>query len=154
VDVIFGIAACTGMDIIKVPGATGFIDTNYEGKASAAIDAVKNRDFVFLHVEAIDECSHMGRLDLKLKAIEDFDSRIVGPVMKALKNDNITFAVLPDHYVPIKVRKHTRTPAPVAICGPRISPDTISFYSETLAPKGSLGLMKKDQLMKKILGIQ
>ncbi len=151
VDVIFGIAACTGMDIIKVPGATGFIDTNYEGKAEAAVEALAGHDFVYLHVEAIDECSHMGRLDLKLKAIEDFDSRIVGPVTRALEGQPVRFAILPDHPVPIKLRKHTRTPVPVAICGPGINPDGVERYSESLAPKGSLGLMRKDELMRRIL---
>ncbi len=154
VDVIFGIAVCTGMDVIKVPGATGFIDTNYEGKASAAINAIKDHDFVYLHVEAIDECSHMGRLDLKLKAIEDFDSRIVGPVISALKGEELTFAVLPDHPVPLNLRKHTRTPVPVAICGPGIKSDDIHKYSEKLAIKGSLGMMRNDELMRKILGLK
>ncbi|HOK05201.1 MAG TPA: cofactor-independent phosphoglycerate mutase [Victivallales bacterium] len=153
VDVIMGIAACTKMTIIKVPGATGFIDTNYEGKAQAAIKALEEYDFVYLHVEAIDECSHMGKLDLKLKAIEDFDSKIVGPVFDSLstKYNNIRFAVLPDHPVPIKLRKHTRTPVPVAICGHGIVPDDIKFYSENLAPKGALGQMKNDELMRKII---
>jgi 2,3-bisphosphoglycerate-independent phosphoglycerate mutase len=153
VDVIFGIAACTGMDAIRVPGATGFIDTNYEGKAMAAIKAIENYDFVYLHVEAMDECSHMGRLDLKLMAIEDFDTKIVGPVITALKHKPINFAVLPDHPVPIKLRKHTRTPVPVAICGPKIIPDKIMSYSERLAVKGKLGVMKNDELMKKIFDI-
>lgn len=152
VDVIFGIAASIGMDIVRVPGATGFIDTNYEGKAEAAIKALSDHDFVYLHVEAIDECSHMGNLDLKLKAIEDFDKKIVGPVMNAFSGEKVRFAVLPDHPVPIKLRKHTRTPVPVAICGEGISSDNIQFYSEQLARNGSLGLLQKDELMKRLLG--
>lgn len=154
VDVIFGLGICAGMDIIKVPGATGFIDTNYAGKAEAAIHALKDHDFIYLHVEAIDECSHMGRLDLKLKAIEDFDSKIVGPVMEALKYmEDISYAILPDHPVPVKIKKHTRTPVPVAIMGPHIKPDAVQVYSENSAQQGSLGFMKEAELMKILMNI-
>ncbi|MFA6568295.1 MAG: cofactor-independent phosphoglycerate mutase [Victivallales bacterium] len=153
VDVIFGLAICSKMDIVRVPGATGFTDTNYKGKAEAAVKALKDHDFVYLHVEAIDECSHMGDLKLKMQAIRDFDSKIVGPVMSALKGQNITFAVLPDHPVPIRLRKHTRTPVPFAICGNHIIPDSLKAYSETLAPKGSLGHFKGDGLMKLVLNL-
>lgn len=153
VDVIFGIAICAKMDIIRIPGATGFIDTNYKGKADAAVKALEDHDFVYLHVEAIDECSHMGDLKLKMQSIRDFDSKIVGPVMSALKGRDVTFAVLPDHPVPIRLRKHTRTPVPFAICGKHIRKDSLVSYSETLAPKGSLGYLKGDELMKLVLGI-
>ncbi|MCP4181258.1 MAG: cofactor-independent phosphoglycerate mutase [bacterium] len=154
VDVIQGIGICSDMEVIKVPGATGFIDTNYEGKAEAAVNALKTHDFVYLHVEAIDECSHMGRLDLKLKAIEDFDTKIVGPVLKTFENDNnISFAVLPDHPVPLNLKKHTRTPVPVAVMSTAVKPDSIKTYSEKNALKGSLGLLKKDELMKLLLDL-
>jgi len=154
VDVIFGIGICAGMDIIKVPGATGFIDTNYAGKVDAAIHALKDHDFVYLHVEAIDECSHMGRLDLKLKAIEDFDSKIVGPVLnKLMYVKNISYALLPDHPVPIKLRKHTRTPLPCAVMGPHITPDSVQSFSENEAAHGSLGFIKDDELMKILMAI-
>ena len=154
VDVIFGLAICSKMDVIRVPGATGFTDTNYKGKAEAAVKALKDHDFIYLHVEAIDECSHIGDLELKMQAIKDFDSKIVGPVMSALKGEDITFAVLPDHPVPIKLRKHTRTPVPFAICGKHITPDSLKAYSETLAPKGSLGHFKGDGLMKLVLNLR
>ncbi len=153
VDVIFGIAECAGMKVIKVPGATGFIDTNYEGKAEAAIKALNSHNFVFLHVEAIDECSHIGDLNLKMKAISDFDSRIVGPVMRELKGQDVTFAVLPDHPVPIKLRKHTRTPVPVAICGKHITADAVKKYSERLALSGGLGHFKGDEFMRKVFNL-
>jgi 2,3-bisphosphoglycerate-independent phosphoglycerate mutase len=153
VDVIFGLAICSKMDVIRVPGATGFTDTNYKGKAEAAVKALKDHDFIYLHVEAIDECSHMGDLKLKMQAIKDFDSKIVGPVMSALKGQDITFAVLPDHPVPIKLRKHTRTPVPFAICGKHITPDSLKTYSETLAPQGGLGYFKGDGLMKLVLAV-
>lgn len=155
VDVIFGIGICAGMDIIKVPGATGFIDTNYAGKVEAAINALKDHDFVYLHVEAIDECSHMGRLDLKLQAIEDFDSKIVGPVLEALKYvENISYALLPDHPVPVKLRKHTRTPVPAAIMGSHIKPDVVQVFSEEAASQGSLGFIKDAELMKLLMGLK
>jgi len=153
VDVIKGLGKCTGMTVIEVPGATGYVDTNYEGKARAAIEALKTHDFVYLHVEAIDECSHEGNLDLKMQAIADFDRRIVAPVLAALKDENINFAVLPDHPVPIEIRKHTTDPVPVAICGPGIKPDEVQKFSESEASKGRLGFMQGDQLMKILLGI-
>lgn len=153
VDVIFGIARCAGMGVIKVPGATGFVDTNYEGKAAAAVRALADHDFVFLHVEAIDECGHMGDLPLKMQAIRDFDARIVGPVMQALDGQGCAFAVLPDHPVPVRLRKHTRTPVPVAICGPHIAPDPIRQYSETLAPGGALGHLRGDGVMRRLFAM-
>jgi 2,3-bisphosphoglycerate-independent phosphoglycerate mutase len=154
VDVITGLGRCMGMDIINVPGATGYIDTNYAGKAEAAVKALKNHDLVYLHVEAIDECGHEGNLELKMKAIEDFDSKIVGPVMNAMDKTDTVFAVLPDHPVPIKLRKHTRTPVPVAICGPHISPDGVRSYTEKSSIGGALGLMREDEFIKLVLNIR
>jgi 2,3-bisphosphoglycerate-independent phosphoglycerate mutase len=151
VDVIQGIGMCTGMEVIKVPGATGFIDTNYAGKVAAAIDAIKRHDFVYLHVEAIDECSHMGDLKLKMQAIEDFDAKIIKPVLEALKGQDIRFALLPDHPVPITLRAHTRTPVPLAVCGFGIVPDAVNIYNESSVKSGRLGLLKKSQLMHLLL---
>lgn len=151
VDVIKGIGKCSKMTVIDVPGATGFIDTNYQGKVDAALAALKDHDLVYVHVEAIDECSHLGDLKLKLKAIEDFDSKIVAPIRAALKNQPINFAVLPDHPVPIKLRKHTRTPVPLAICGPDFQPDSVQSFSERLAPTGSLGLLRGNALIHSLL---
>ena len=153
VDVIFGIAKCAGMDVIKVPGATGFIDTNYEGKARAAIDALCDHDMVYVHLEAIDECSHLGDLKLKMQAIREFEQRIVAPVMKAFEGCGVTFAILPDHPVPLHLRKHTRTPVPVAICGEHITPDGVMHYSEKDAPNGSLGFLQGEAFMRKVLNL-
>ena len=153
VDVIFGIAKCARMDVIKVPGATGFIDTNYEGKARAAIDALCDHDMVYVHLEAIDECSHLGDLKLKMQAIREFDRRIVAPVMKAFEGCGVTFAILPDHPVPLHLRKHTRTPVPVAICGEHITPDGVMHYSEKDAPNGSLGFLQGEAFMRKVLNL-
>ncbi len=146
VDVIFGIGNLLGMDIIKVPGATGYIDTNYEGKAEAAIDALKTHDFVYVHVEAIDEVSHAQDLQLKIKAIEDFDSRLVVPVLNAVGAD-VNVAVLPDHPVPIAIGKHTRVPVPVAVRKVGMQPDKINTFDEITSPGGALGSMKGSDLM-------
>ena len=152
VDVIKGIAKCTGMEVIDVPGATGFLDTNYAGKAEAAVKAIRDFDLVYLHIEAIDECSHIGDLKLKLRAIEDFDAKIVAPVLDALKGKaDINFAVLPDHPVPIKLRKHTTTPVPVAMCGPSFAPDEVTRFSERAAQRGDLGLMAGEDIVRKVL---
>ncbi|MBR7130807.1 MAG: cofactor-independent phosphoglycerate mutase [Lentisphaeria bacterium] len=154
VDVIKGLGKCTGMQVIDVPGATGFLDTDYEGKVQAALRAIEDNDLVYVHLEAIDECSHLGDLQLKLRAIGEFDAKVVAPILKALQDKPYNFAVLPDHPVPIKLRKHTTTPVPLAICGPAISePDNITVFSETLAPGGNLGNLSKEELVRKLLEI-
>ncbi len=153
VDVISGIAKCAGMDVIPVPGATGYLDTNYAGKAEAAIRAIEDHDFVYVHLEAIDECSHEGDLSLKMRAISDFENKVVRPVMTALEGRDLTFAILPDHPVPLHLRAHTRTPVPVAICGPHIVPDSVQRYSEKDAPGGSLGFMHGEEFVRKVLNI-
>lgn len=154
VDVIRGIGKCAGMTVCDVPGATGFIDTNYQGKVDAALNALKSHDLVYIHVEAVDECSHMGDLKLKMRAIEDFDHKIMAPVLEALKGENVNFALLPDHPVPIHLRKHTTTPVPLAIMGPSFVPDAVERYGEVFAPSGSLGRLSGDQLIKKLLEIE
>lgn len=152
VDVIKGLGHCMGMDVIHVPGATGYIDTNYEGKAEAALQALANGyDFIYLHVEAPDEVSHAQDLKLKLQAIEDFDRRIVGAVMQRA-GEQVAFCVLPDHPVPIATGKHTRTPVPVSIWQPGVEPDAVQSFDEHSVLAGSLGLMKGSELMDLLLG--
>lgn len=153
VDVISGIAKCAGMDVIPVEGATGYLDTNYAGKAEAAIKAIEDHDFVYVHLEAIDECSHEGNLQHKMQAISDLENKIIKPVMTALAGRDLTFAILPDHPVPLHLRAHTRTPVPVAICGPHIVPDAVQHYSEKDAPHGSLGFMHGEEFVRKVLNI-
>jgi 2,3-bisphosphoglycerate-independent phosphoglycerate mutase len=151
VDVINGLGACMGMDVIKVPGATGYIDTHYEGKADAAVKALADGyDFVYVHVEAIDEVSHAQDLKLKIQAIEDFDARIVGRVMKAA-GPEVAYCVLPDHPVPIALGKHTRTPVPVAVCQPGVPPDDVQTFDEAAAFKGSIGRLWGSGLMDLLL---
>ena len=147
VDVINGLGRAMGLDVIRVPGATGYIDTNYEGKADAALKALADGyDFVYVHIESTDEVSHASDLKLKLKAIEDFDSRLIGRVIAGAPKDT-AFAVLPDHPVPLALGKHTRTPVPVAVWQPGVEPDAVQRYSEIDAPNGVLGAMKASDFM-------
>lgn len=117
VDLVRGIGKLTGLNAINVPGATGFLDTNYAGKVQAALNALDHDDFVFVHVEAPDECGHMGNLQLKLKAIEAFDREVVGPVWRGLeaKRRPYRLIVATDHRTPVTVRNHTAEPVPVAV---------------------------------------
>ena len=118
VDLIKGIGIAAGLDIIAVPGATGYIDTDYRGKAEAALEALKSRDFVYLHVEAPDEASHAGRLDHKIQAIEDFDAKVVGPVLEGIKAfGDYRILCMPDHPTPISIMTHTSDPVPFVIYG-------------------------------------
>jgi 2,3-bisphosphoglycerate-independent phosphoglycerate mutase len=150
VDVIVGLGRCLGMEVISVPGATGYIDTNFEGKAEAAIRALNHYDLVYLHLEAVDEVSHEGRLDEKIRAIENFDRRIIAPVLAAYAPNALNAVVLPDHPVPVKLRKHTRIPVPVAIRKVGWAPDGVLTYGETTCPRGQLGLMRGDDLMRRL----
>lgn len=124
VDLIRGIGRYAGLECIDVEGATGLADTNYEGKAKAAVEALKHSDFVYLHVEASDEAGHDGDVALKLQTIENLDKRIVGPVMNAVKDfdEPVSIAVLPDHPTPCKHRTHTNEPVPFLIYYPGITP--------------------------------
>jgi 2,3-bisphosphoglycerate-independent phosphoglycerate mutase len=151
VDVINGLGRALGMEVIRVPGATGYIDTNYEGKADAALEALKRHDFVYVHIEGTDEVSHEKNLEKKLQAIEDFDARLIGRVMAAA-GDRINVAVLPDHPVPIRLGVHTRTPVPVAVRMQGVEPDRVQTYDEAACPAGALGAMRGDDLMALLLG--
>lgn len=117
VDLLKGLGVCAGLDIAQVEGATGYIDTNYEGKATAAIEALKHQDFVFVHLEAPDEAGHQGRVDHKIQAIEDFDSRIVAPLIGAMRQLDEPFRVVVtmDHFTPLSLRTHTADPVPAII---------------------------------------
>jgi 2,3-bisphosphoglycerate-independent phosphoglycerate mutase len=151
VDVIMGLGRTLGMDVVRVPGATGYIDTNFEGKAEAAIRAIRDHDFVYLHLEAIDEVSHEQNLELKVRTIEDFDRRIVAPVLAAVGPD-VNVAVLPDHPVPLALGKHTRTPVPLAVRMAGHAPDAVQTYDELACPLGNLGALKGAELMGLLFG--
>lgn len=151
VDVINGLGKCMGMDIIRVPGATGYIDTNYEGKADAAVQALKDGyDFVYVHIEATDEVSHAQDVALKIRAIEDIDSRLIGRVMAAC-GEKVAYAVLPDHPVPVAIGKHTRIPVPFAVYQPGNQPDGVAVYDEFAAKGGSIGALSRDGFIRLLL---
>lgn len=116
VDLIKGIGKLTGMDVIDVPGATGYIDTNFEGKATAAIDALKNHNFLYLHVEAPDECGHRGETENKVRSIELIDEKILAPLLATLERyDDYKVMILPDHPTPLSLKTHTRDAVPFLI---------------------------------------
>jgi 2,3-bisphosphoglycerate-independent phosphoglycerate mutase len=153
VDLIQGIGVYAGLDVIKVEGATGLYDTNYEGKAMAALEALKTRDFVYLHIEASDEAGHEGDYGLKLKTIEYLDNRVVKYLVDETgkMDEPVAIAVLPDHPTPWKLKTHTRDAVPFLIYYPGIQPDDVICYDEISASNGSYGILRSEQLMKELL---
>jgi 2,3-bisphosphoglycerate-independent phosphoglycerate mutase len=150
VDLLKGIGICAGLEVIEVPGATGYLDTNYEGKASATFEVLKTRDLVFVHIEVPDEAGHEGSLEKKLQAVEDFDSRIVAPILKhaEVSGEPFTILLLPDHPTPISLKTHTRDPIPFAIYRTdKDEPDETKVFDEESVKKGSLGLVKASDLI-------
>ncbi len=156
VDLIRGIGHYAGLRCIDVEGATGLYNTNYEGKAQAAIEALKTDDFVYLHIEASDEAGHEGDVPLKLKTIEYLDNRAVGPIYEAVKDwdEPVAIAVLPDHPTPCELRTHTAEPIPFLIYYPGIEPDNVSTYDEVACQKGEYGLLDKDEFMNLFMDIK
>ena len=155
VDLIRGIGHYAGLRIIEVEGATGLADTNYEGKAQAAIEALKKDDFVFVHVEASDEAGHDGDLELKLKTIEYLDQRLIKPVYDetATWNEPVAIAVLPDHLTPVEMRIHVGQPVPFLIWYNGIEADDVPQYDEVSCVSGSYGLLKLDEFMHTFMNI-
>ena len=153
VDLIRGIGTLAGLRVIDVPGATVLWDTNYEGKAQAAIKALETDDFVYVHVEASDEAGHDGDLELKLKTIEDLDSRIIGPVYEAVKDKDVAIAVLPDHPTPVAHRTHTNEPIPFLIYAPGMEADGVETFDEVACKQGSYGQLEKDGFMKEFMKV-
>ena len=153
VDLIQGIGKYAGLRIVKVPGATGLADTNYEGKAQAAIDALEHDDFVFVHVEASDEAGHDGDLELKLKTIEYLDQRLIAPIYNKVKDKDVCIAVLPDHLTPVEQRIHVGQPVPFLIWHKGITPDSVQQYDEVSCVDGSYGLLKLDEFMKTFMSL-
>ena len=153
VDLIRGIGVYAGLKVITVPGATGLDDTNYEGKADACLDSLKDGDFCYVHVEAPDEAGHEGNLELKLRTIENLDARLVGRILSGLRERNIeaVVAVLPDHPTPVEHRIHTRDAVPFAIWRPGLSPDSVSRYDEASCAEGSFGMLHGDEFIRAVL---
>jgi len=154
VDLLKGLGIYAGLEVINVPGADGTIDTNYQGKVDAALDALRQVDFVYLHVEAPDEEGHEGHLEKKIKAIELFDQKVVGPVVEGLKESGNEWRVclMPDHPTPIDVRTHTREPVPFAIVGSGIEADGVKSFDEEAARQGGYGLVEGWKLMEILIG--
>jgi 2,3-bisphosphoglycerate-independent phosphoglycerate mutase len=154
VDLIRGIGKYAGLEIIKVPGATGLYTTNYEGKADACLEAIQRCDFCYVHIEAPDEAGHDGNLDLKIKTIEDLDSRLAGRILDGLKTKGIeaVVAVLPDHPTPVESRIHVRDAVPFAILDPRQAPDQVTAYDEKSCAAGSYGLLHGDAFIRAVFG--
>lgn len=155
VDLIRGIGRYAGLRCIDVEGATGLYNTNYEGKAQAAIEALKTDDFVYLHIEASDEAGHEGDLNLKLQTIENLDRRVIGPIYESIKkwDEPVAIAILPDHPTPVAHRTHTNEPVPFLIYYPGIEPDSVQTYSEVSCKNGVYGIMEKDGFMNEFMDI-
>lgn len=154
VDLIKGLGVYAGLDVIDVPGATGLIDTNYEGKADACLKALEDHDFVYVHVEASDEAGHARDVKQKVLAIEYLDSRLITRVMKGIEDKGIetTVAVLPDHLTPVANGNHVHGPVPVAILNPNLEPDSVQTYDETACAAGALGQLRGDRFIRTVLG--
>lgn len=154
VDLINGIGYYAGMRRITVEGATGLYDTSYENKVAAALEALKTDDFVYLHIEASDEAGHEGNVPLKIKTIENLDSRAVGPIYEAVKDwdEPVAIAILPDHPTPCELRTHTADPVPFLIWYPGIEPDSVQAFDEVSAYDGSYGLLKEDEFINVLMG--
>jgi len=150
VDLIRGIGRYAGLRVIDVEGATGLWDTNYEGKAQAALDALRHDDFVYLHVEASDEAGHEGDQALKLQTIESLDHRLLAPIMEELAawDEPVAIALLPDHPTPVRLRTHTAEPIPFCIYRPGMTPDATQTFDEVAAKGGAYGLLEGDQFIK------
>ena len=152
VDLVKGLAKLIGFDLIEVPGATGFVDTNYQGKGSAAIKALDEYDIVFVHVEAPDEASHAGNVELKKKAVEQVDEYIVGPVLEALQHyESWRILVMPDHPTPIRSCAHSPEPVPFAMAGDNISGILHTTFSEANAAKSGFRIENGFELMEYFL---
>jgi 2,3-bisphosphoglycerate-independent phosphoglycerate mutase len=155
VDLMRGIAANIGFEAIHVPGATGWIDTDYSGKAQACLEGLKQHDLLFVHVESPDEAGHAGRLDYKIQAIEDFDRLLVGPVLETLASRGpFRAAALPDHPTPVATKTHNSDPVPFAMMGEKIKPDSNSYYDEKLLENGSLTFNPGYKLMGRFLSME
>lgn len=154
VDLIRGIGKYAGLNRVMVEGMTGLADTNYENKALAAIDMLRKHDFVYLHIEASDEAGHDGDLALKLKTIENLDSRIVRPIYEEVstwKDEPVCIAILPDHPTPVELRTHVDEPVPFIIWYPGITPDSVETYDEISCVSGSYGMLRLEEFMNKFM---
>ncbi len=148
VDLIKGTGRVIGLEVAEVKGATGYYDTNYSGKAEAALDLLERNDFVFIHVEAPDEAGHNGDIVQKIKAIENFDSKITGRIMNELSDKcKYRILILPDHPTPVSRRTHTADPVPFPLAEEGISPDEVTVFTERSARAGSMKIKDGYELL-------
>ncbi len=154
VDLLYGIGKYAGFKAIHVEGSTGLYDTNYEGKAKAAVDALKEVDLVYLHIEASDEAGHEGNVELKVKTIEYLDQRVVKYIVEetAKMVEDVSIAILPDHPTPCETRTHNHDAVPFMIYNPNLSPDEAKVYDEFSVNKGFYGTIVGDEFIKALLG--
>ncbi len=150
VDLLYGIGAYAGLKAIHVEGSTGLYNTNYEGKAKAAVEALKDVDFVYLHIEASDEAGHEGDVELKIKTLEYLDQRLVKYIVDETSkmDEEVAIAILPDHPTPCAIRTHTHAPVPFMIYHPGITPDKVTEYNEFTVEQGYFGTLKGDAFIK------
>lgn len=152
VDLVKGLGRSAGLEVIEVPGATGFLDTNYQGKAEALLKAIEALDFVFLHLEAPDEAGHSGDIQTKIQAIEQFDARIIQPVIAGLEGKKgVKVLLLCDHFTPIAVRTHTDDPVPFLISSLDAEPKEGSRYNEAAAKASGVFFPEGHRLMEHFL---
>lgn len=152
VDLLRGLAHLTQLEYPYVEGATGFLDTNYQGKVAAAFEVLQRHPFVFVHIEAPDECGHLGDFQKKIQAIEDFDRNVVGPVLEYRKeHGDVSILVLPDHPTPCGLKTHTNDPVPVAMIHSGIHSDSVTEYSELGVVNGAFNFSNPWEMMSAFL---
>ena len=153
VDLVRGIGRQAGLEVIEVPGITGYLDTNYAGKASYALDALRQRDLVYVHVEAPDEAGHNGDAGAKIQALEDFDRMVAGPVAGGLaKYPEARILMTPDHRTPVPLRTHSREPVPFVLWGTGFAADGVDAYDEESA-EGGIAVERGHMLMQYLMGM-
>jgi len=151
VDLVRGVGKLAGLEIVRVQGATGFVDTNYEGKADAAMRSLEKKDFVFIHVEAPDEAGHLGDVELKVRAIEDFDHRLLGRILDRMK-DRYRILAMPDHPTPVRIKTHSPDPVPFVLWGEGIEYNGMKDYSEREAEGSGLFIEQGYELIDLLFG--
>lgn len=148
VDLLKGLGKLSGLETPFVEGATGFIDTNYKGKIEASFSILDRHDFVYIHIEAPDEAGHLGDVDIKIKAIEDFDTHVMGPVREYVAtHDDVRVLILPDHPTPCAIKTHTSSPVPFVLYSKTMEKDAVRHYDEASAAEGSLSFSTPWDLM-------
>lgn len=151
VDLVRGVGQIVGLKVIHVPGATGYFDTDYRAKAQYGLRTLRQKDFVFIHVESTDEAGHMGEAKLKVRAIEDFDQKLLGTLLQGLSRDDVRLLLLPDHMTSTAIRTHTHDPVPFVVFGSGIHPNGFSTFTEPEAAQSPVWISEGHSLMEKFL---